>query len=85
MYWVYLLRCADGKPYVGSTPDLRRRMKEHVEGKSLSTQKRRPIKLLAAILLPNRLAARRFELYLKSGSGRAFTKRHFWELILQRL
>lgn len=78
MYWVYFLRCADGKPYTGSTPDLKRRMKEHAEGKSASTRARLPITLLTAILLPNRLAARRFELYLKSGSGRAFAKRHFW-------
>ena len=77
MYWVYLLHCADNTPYVGSTPDLQRRMQEHQEGKSKSTFKRLPISLRTAVLFPDRLSARRFEAYLKSGSGRAFSKRHF--------
>ena len=39
--------------------------------------KRLPISLRTAVLFPDRLSARRFEAYLKSGSGRAFSKRHF--------
>ncbi|MCA9370995.1 MAG: GIY-YIG nuclease family protein [Candidatus Peregrinibacteria bacterium] len=77
MYWVYLLRCSDGSPYTGSTPDLKRRLHEHASGKSKSTCKRLPVTLRSAVLFPDRLSARRFEAYLKSGSGRAFAKRHF--------
>jgi hypothetical protein len=33
--------------------------------------------LVVAIEFPNESAAARFERYLKSGSGRAFAKRHF--------
>jgi hypothetical protein len=37
----------------------------------------RPWSLVVSIEFPTENAARRFEKYLKSGSGRAFTKRHF--------
>ena len=78
MYYVYLLRLSDGSTYVGSTPDLAKRLEEHSMGKSISTGNKLPIELVASICLRSRLLARRFENYLKSGSGRAFAKRHFW-------
>jgi hypothetical protein len=37
----------------------------------------RPWGLVAAIILADEPTAIRFERYLKSGSGRAFAKRHF--------
>lgn len=73
MYFVYIY----GSVYVGSTPDLHRRFSEHQEGKSLSTRNSLPCELLAYVSLQNRLLARRFEDYLKSGSGRAFRKKRF--------
>ncbi len=33
MYFVYILRCADGSLYTGITTDLNRRLKEHRSGK----------------------------------------------------
>jgi hypothetical protein len=36
-----------------------------------------PWSLVVSMEFPNMAAAIRFEKYLKSGSGRAFTKRHF--------
>ena len=32
MAWMYILQCADGSYYVGSTTDLERRLFEHEEG-----------------------------------------------------
>jgi len=33
MYYVYMLRCQDGKIYMGITDDTARHFKEHVHGK----------------------------------------------------
>lgn len=39
MYWVYILKNKqDDKLYIGSTPNLKKRIKEHNEGKSKSTK-----------------------------------------------
>jgi len=72
MYYVYLLRLADGSYYTGSTPDLKKRLVEHDGGKAISTSNLRPIKLVWYCAFPTRIQARRFESYLKTGSGQAF-------------
>ena len=47
MNYVYVLRSLkDRKSYVGSTTDLRRRIKEHAHGDVVSTRPRRPLKLV---------------------------------------
>jgi putative endonuclease len=47
MAWVYILACADGSYYVGSTRDLERRVWEHHEGLGAQyTRHRRPVRLL---------------------------------------
>jgi putative endonuclease len=48
MAWVYILRCCDGSYYVGSTPDLARRVAEHGTGAfpNCYTFPRRPIVLV---------------------------------------
>ena len=71
MYFVYLLRLANQKIYTGSTPDLRGRLKEHSQGKALAIRNLRPVRLIWYSAFPTRLAARRFETYLKTGSGQA--------------
>jgi len=46
MYYVYILKSLkDENLYFGSTNDLRRRLAEHNNGKSLSTKGRRPFEL----------------------------------------
>jgi len=79
MYYVYLLRSVDhpDQTYIGSTGDLKRRLGEHDAGKSTHTNKFEPWALSAYIALPEIALDERFERYLKSGSGRAFAKRHF--------
>ena len=47
--YMYILECADGSYYVGSTTDLNRRLWEHQEGMGGEyTSKRLPVKLVYA-------------------------------------
>ena len=49
MPWTYMLRCADGSYYAGSTRDLERRLWEHnYEGGASYTRGRRPVTLVRA-------------------------------------
>lgn len=77
--FVYILRsCADaGRHYVGSTADVAERLKAHNAGQNVSTADHRPWRVIASIEFESVAGARAFERYLKSGSGRAFAKRHF--------
>jgi predicted GIY-YIG superfamily endonuclease len=76
---VYIIRSdADSaRHYTGITSDLPARLVWHNCGPSGYTVAHRPWSLVVAIEFPTEQAARRFEKYLKSGSGRAFAKRHF--------
>ena len=76
MYHVYLLRLSNDTIYTGSTPDIKKRLKDHKNGLSESTKKYRPVKLIYFCTFPARLQARRFENYLKSGAGVAFRNKH---------
>jgi predicted GIY-YIG superfamily endonuclease len=63
--------------YVGITHDVPARAADHNSGRCPHTVKRRPWRLHVAIEFTGEATALRFERYLKSGSGRAFAKRHF--------
>ncbi|MHC4617878.1 MAG: GIY-YIG nuclease family protein, partial [Planctomycetota bacterium] len=80
MTYVYLLESVShpGNRYVGVTRDLNNRLKEHNAGKSPHTAKCKPWKIVVAIRFLDERRAEAFEEYLKSGSGHAFAKRHFW-------
>jgi putative endonuclease len=76
---VYILRSeADARHhYVGITNDLRARLDWHNAGPAGHTIRHRPWSVVVSMEFPTEQAARRFEKYLKSGSGRAFACRHF--------
>ena len=79
MHYVYVLQSA-AEPerfYVGSSSDTSRRLEEHNAGKSVHTNKHRPWRLVISIGFADRAKSLQFETYLKSGSGRAFAKKHF--------
>lgn len=76
MHIVYILKCADGKPYTGCTENLKERLQRHMSGYVPATLGRRPVKLANYIVFSNKYKAFKFEKYLKSGSGRAFIKKH---------
>jgi len=47
MYYVYILRCAGGSFYVGSTQNLQARLKAHNDGRGAAyTFKYRPVRLI---------------------------------------
>jgi putative endonuclease len=49
MAWVYILKCADGSFYVGSTTYLEARLQQHQRGEGAQyTKKRRPVELVFA-------------------------------------
>ena len=77
--YVYMLEslAAPERHYVGGTLDLRRRFAEHNRGESPHTSKHRPWRLVGYVAFSDHEKADKFEAYLKSGSGRAFAKRHF--------
>ena len=79
MHFVYILQSADHpqRYYIGETTDPERRLHDHNSGKSIHTSKFKPWKLAVCIGFEDKAKALRFERYLKSGSGRAFAKKHF--------
>lgn len=77
--FVYVLR-SDANPdrhYVGLTSDVANRLHWHNTGPSGVTLHDRPWSLVVSLEFADAKIAGRFEPYLKTGSGRAFAKRHF--------
>jgi putative endonuclease len=72
--FVYVLKCADDKLYVGSTRDLSKRLKAHQKGRVKTTKGRRPVKLIYSEEFLSYSEARKRELYFKSGTGRDWLK-----------
>ncbi len=77
MYYVYILKEINKSHYyIGYSSDLKNRFKAHYNKEVLST-KNKLWKLNNYFAFNNIAIAKRFEKYLKSGSGRAFCKKHF--------
>lgn len=76
MYFVYILRCSNKSIYTGCTNSIKERIKRHRNGKVFSTKNKLPLKLIYLSIFSNKYLAYNFEKYLKSGSGRAFIKKH---------
>jgi putative endonuclease len=77
--FVYVLR-SESDPahhYVGLSADVRKRLQWHNAGQNVHTARNRPWRIVVSLEFTSEQAAFRFERYLKSGSGRAFAKRHF--------
>ncbi len=77
--FVYILKstAAGTHFYVGLTSDVAARVASHNDGRCPHTARRRPWDLHVVMEFKHQSTAVRFERYLKSGSGRAFAKRHF--------
>jgi predicted GIY-YIG superfamily endonuclease len=76
--FVYVIRSI-GIPtryYSGLTSNVDDRTAAHNAGLSPHTASGRPWELIAAVEFANQERATAFERYLKTGSGRAFAKRH---------
>ena len=68
MWYVYIVMCADGTLYTGTTVDVKRRVKEHNFSKKGAkyTRSRRPVSLVAFCPVKNRSLALRLEHKIKS-------------------
>ena len=73
MYYVYLIKSKqDSNLYIGSTNDLKRRLREHNEGKVFSTKSRIPFEIIYYEAYKNEKDARIRESMLKlRGNARA--------------
>lgn len=70
MYYVYILQSKKNrKLYIGHTLDLRKRLKEHNEGKSKSTKPNRPFELIYYCAFKNQEDALACEKYFKTTAG----------------
>jgi predicted GIY-YIG superfamily endonuclease len=77
MKYVYLLESIDfpNQSYVGLADDLRARLRAHNAGQSPHTSKFKPWRLVTYVAFSDPSKAVAFERYLKSPSGRAFSKK----------
>ena len=79
MFYVYLLQSINfpERFQVGCTGDLKRRLKEHNDGKSIYTNKFKPWTLHGYVAFDSEEKAQNFENFLKTGNGRIFQKKFF--------
>ncbi len=79
LYFVYLLKSLQpgGRPYVGRSSNVTARLAAHNAGRCRHTSRFRPWKVAVCIEFDDEARAAQFERYLKSGSGWAFSRRHF--------
>jgi len=69
MFWVYILRCADGSYYTGHTDNLERRLDEHASGVCGGyTAVRRPLECVWSQACTTREEALAAELQIKNWS-----------------
>lgn len=78
MWYIYILRCRDGRTYIGCTNNLRDRLTRHKKGAVFATKDRLPISLIAYFAVKSKRSAFAFERYLKSGVGRVFLKKRIF-------
>jgi len=77
MFYTYLLESQSSptQRYIGSTSDLRDRFRSHNAGENRHTAKFRPWSLCFYAAFQTEPAARDFEHYLKSHTGRLFLEK----------
>lgn len=77
MYYVYILKSVNfDEIYTGYTLNLKQRVSDHNSGKVKHTSKYKSWKLKSHIAFETEENARKFEKYLKTGSGIAFSRKH---------
>jgi len=81
MYFTYVLKSLkDNQLYIGWTNDLISRLKEHNDGKVVSTSKRKPFIILYYEVCNMKEDAIGREKSLKTGFGRAYLKRRLRDI-----
>ena len=75
MYYTYIVKSKkSGRFYTGYANDLRKRFKEHNEGRSAYTKSRGPYELVYYEACLDEEDAKSRERYLKSGKGKRYIK-----------
>lgn len=74
MYYTYVIENDKGTCYTGSTGDLRKRLRQHNEGRSTWTKCKGVWKVIYYEACLNEQDARSREMYLKSGMGKRYLK-----------
>lgn len=84
MYYVYLLRSLGhpNKTYIGFSHNVFKRLTYHNAGQSPYTSQFKPWKIETYIAFSDEKLARKFEKYLKIGSGYAFAHKRLWSKTL---
>lgn len=79
MHYVYIIRSIKDSTqrYIGVTQDVEHRLQKHNAGGSPHTSKHAPWTLETTIGFTDKSKAHAFERYLKTGSGFAFSRKHF--------
>jgi putative endonuclease len=78
-FYTYVLLCVDGKLYIGSSTDLRRRLAQHEAGEVDATRPRLPVTLVYYEACRSETAARLREKQLKTGYGRRYLRQRLQE------
>ena len=75
--YTYILQSqkSPNRYYIGFTEHLESRLKSHNRGENPHTSRHKPWRVKTAIAFTERQRALNFEAYLKSPSGRAFSKK----------
>lgn len=80
MFYTYILRnVVTDRYYIGYTPNLKNRLKQHLLGRVQSTKSNLNYGLEWYCGFKTRQQALAFEKYLKTGSGIAFMKKRFFK------
>jgi predicted GIY-YIG superfamily endonuclease len=76
MWYVYIIRSVQfpDQEYTGASEHPQQRLADHNDGRSAHTAKYKPWKLIWYCAFPDKYTLE-FEKYLKSHSGRAFSKK----------
>ena len=74
-YYTYVVQSLKDKQwYTGCTNNLRKRLKEHNEGRVSATKNRKPFRLIYCEICLNKEDAYRREKYLKTGMGKRYLR-----------
>ena len=78
MHIVYLLQNRNDpkRHYVGLCKNLKKRLAEHNTGECKTTSEAKDWEIDVAVYFRDEKKAAAFERYLKTGSGRAFSRKH---------
>lgn len=86
MFYVYILKSLlDNKLYTGFSSDLKKRLKDHINGNVDSTKNRRPLELIYYEAYQDKLLALKREKFLKTTKGKQQLRKQFGTVVTSLL